>query len=86
MAVKAVIITILVLAYRQGGYYAASSNIYTLTYPISFPHSALSISVVTDVHMAGAKYNYPAIFGAFGKSSVVIGNGTYENRYIVIGY
>ena len=71
---------------RQGGYYEASSVNYTLTYPISFPHSALSISVLTDSFMRSGNANYPVIGGAFSKSSVRINNNTYENRYIVIGY
>ena len=70
----------------QGGYYEASSVNYTLTYPISFPHSALSISVLTDSFMRSGNANYPVIGGAFSKSSVRINNNTYENRYIVIGY
>lgn len=70
----------------QGGYYEAESSVYTLTYPISFRHSALSISVLTDSFMRHGDPNYPIIDGAFGKSSVKIRNNTYENRYIVIGY
>ena len=73
------------LEYRQGGYYRSKYTSYTLTYPISFPTKALSISVLTDCFMNSAEVNFPVIAGEFGKSSVVINNNTYENRYIVIG-
>ena len=86
MVARGETVIILALVYKQGGYYEASLVYYTLTYPISFPHSALSISVLTDSFMKGGGANYPVIGGAFSKSSVRIDNNTYENRYIVIGY
>ena len=79
MAGKAVIFTILVLAYRQGVYRADKSG----SWAIAFPHALLGIS--GDYSGEGGTMDWgPAISGSTtGWSSVSCGSGL---RVIAIGY
>lgn len=74
----------LVLGVRQGGHYTANSSIYTVNFPIAFPSAGFVLFAITD--MDHSSNGYYAAMRALTKSSAIVHNSSYENRYLVIGY